>query len=46
MKNSVTDRLGPEHRKKERRIALLNDATQAPLTLPTPQSPRLEGRWV
>jgi hypothetical protein len=45
MKNSITDRLGTEHRKKERRISILNDAAAPTLTLPTPQTPLLEGRW-
>jgi hypothetical protein len=46
MKRSATDRLGTEHRKKTRRISILNDATESPLTLPTPQNPLLEGRRV
>ena len=46
MKNSASDRLGTEHRKKDRRISILNDATQVTLALPTPQNPLLEGRRV
>jgi hypothetical protein len=46
MKNSATDRLGTEQRKKERRISILNDAMELTLSLPTPQNPLLEGRWV
>ena len=46
MKNSATDGLGTEHRKKDRRISILNDATTPSLTLPTPQNPLFKGRWV
>lgn len=46
MKNSVTDGLGTEHRKKERGILILNDATAPTLTIPAPQNRLLEGRWV
>jgi hypothetical protein len=46
MKNSATDRLSTEHRKKERRISLLNDATAPTLIFPTPQNPLFEGGWV
>jgi hypothetical protein len=46
MKSSATDRLGTEPRKKQRRISILNDATESTLTLPTPQNRLFEGRWV
>jgi len=46
MKNSASDRLGTEHRKKDRRISILNNATDSTLTLPTPQNPLFEGRRV
>ena len=46
MKSSATDRLGTEHRKKARRISILNDATELTLTLPTPQNSLFEGRSV
>jgi hypothetical protein len=46
MKSSATDRLGTERRKKPRRSSILNDATAPTLTVPTPQNPLLEGRWV
>jgi hypothetical protein len=46
MKSSATDRLGTEHRKKTRRISILNDAPAPTFTVPTPQNPLFEGRWV
>jgi hypothetical protein len=44
MKNSATDRLGTEHRKKPGRISILNDATESTLSLPTPQKRVVSGR--
>lgn len=46
MRRSASDRLGTERRKKTRRISILNNATAPTLTLPTPQNPLWEGRWV
>ena len=43
---SAVDPLGTEPGKKPRRISILNDATRPTLTLPTPQNPLFEGRWV
>jgi hypothetical protein len=46
MKNSATNRFGTEQRKKNRRIAILNNDSDRALTLPTPQNGLFEGRWV
>lgn len=35
-----------QHKEKNRRISILNDATDSTLTLPTPPNRLLEGRWV
>jgi hypothetical protein len=46
MKNSASDRLGTEHREKDRRISILKHDLASTLTLPTPQNRLFAGRWV
>jgi hypothetical protein len=43
---SATDLLSTASRKNDRRISLLNNATQPTLTLPTPQKALVTGRWI
>lgn len=45
MKVSVTGRFGTEPGKKDRRISLLNNATELTLSLPTPRNNLPAGRW-
>lgn len=46
MKISTTDPLGTEPRKNDRRISLLNNASDPVHTLPTPPNGPIAGRWV
>jgi hypothetical protein len=46
MKSSATNRFGTERQEKNRRISILNNDRDQALTLPTPQNPLFEGRWV
>lgn len=46
MKSSATERLGTEHRKKDRRISILNHATAPTRIVPTPQNRLVDRRRV